>query len=163
MLLYYYYYTTTDLRIQTEIFYNNEHQKISSLVHRGLTAPLTLPHEGTKCSRPMNNILKFPPLTKLKHPIFLQWVALKLINVWKIFEDEDQYHSAAFRNLVNESKSHFNSREASDWSQVNSLTPTLVFIFIVDMNYSAFAKHIWHVNATHTNFSALRAYVLHTQ
>lgn len=71
-ICYYYYYTTTDLRIQTEIFYNNEHQKISSLVHRGLTAPLTLPHEGTKCSRPMNNILKFPPLTKLKHPIFLQ-------------------------------------------------------------------------------------------
>lgn len=58
---------------------------------------------------------------------------------------------------MNESKSHFNSREMSDWSQVNSLTPTLVFIFIVDMNYSAFARHIRHVNATHTNFSTLRA------
>lgn len=64
---------------------------------------------------------------------------------------------------MNESKSHFNSREVSDWSQVNSLTPTLVFIFIVDMNYSTFAKHIRHVKATHTNFSAPRAYVLHTQ
>lgn len=103
------------------------------------------------------------PLTELKHPIFLQRVALKLINVWKTFEDEDQYHSAAFRNPVNESKSHFNSREVSDWSQVNSLTPTLVFIFIVDMNYSTFAKHIQHVKAIHTNFSAPRAYVLHTQ
>lgn len=58
---------------------------------------------------------------------------------------------------MNESNSHFNSCEASAWSQVNSVN-MLFLVFVVDMNYSVLAKH----TQLYTNFSAVTAYMLHT-
>lgn len=121
--------------------------KISS--SHTFTAFLALPCEAAKTYQYYQWAVScnFPQLTELKHHIFLQGAVLRLINVWKIFEDEDQYQSAIFRNPVTESNSRFDSCEASDWSQVHSLT--FVIIFVVNMNYSRFTKHFWHKKNTH--------------